>query len=640
VDRDDAMQHAVNLIRGGEAVVVIEGERGVGKSAVAYELAHRLHLGDYDDDVAGRTFLWVDAGNGCPRLVDICESLSLLTGNQRLSMAAEERKIDALRAHLATNKTVLLLDNMQLGDDPEAASVRKLLRTIPTGTLVIASANCRGELDAAPVALDDLELADVRELIQQTARRLGLEDAARFDEEFARRLRQALGGNPARIEWFLRALRGTARSVEDCLAAVEQGEGLAEMYAPVWEELTDEDQSVLAACAYLRGDAILEQLVVACGRDEEAVLGHLDELVRLGLVVTVRVTGRPDVFGCPHGVQRFVRLRTPQRTTAEFTRRLADHYIAYFGVNWEDAHAAIPHVGAIQAVMEELFAQEDHPDLQALYGATYDLFFSLGLFDARIATGRLAFTSAERAGNDRCASLASEVLSSTHAIRGELDEAREALAHGLLAAERSGAPGELARQKRCAGWVQLRSGQPALALAAIEGADELAREDRDFRTLVNLLNLRSYVYWHVGDVERSEAAAKASLRVCEEIRWERAKAFPIRQFAEAATQRGEFGVAREQLSRARAIAVQTEDKRHLARLQVAEARLGLVSGDLALARKAATQAEADAAGLGLAPEAREARALRRAAGRARLLPPLRLYYARRRPTRLTDAPLV
>lgn len=42
VYRDDAMHHAIELIRSGEAVLSIEGEIGAGKSAVAKELAHRL----------------------------------------------------------------------------------------------------------------------------------------------------------------------------------------------------------------------------------------------------------------------------------------------------------------------------------------------------------------------------------------------------------------------------------------------------------------------------------------------------------------------------------------------------------------------------------------------------------------------
>jgi tetratricopeptide (TPR) repeat protein len=644
VNREEEMRQAEDLIRRGETVVAIEGDIGVGKSTVAKELAHRLSSEDRGGrrqlDLGGQTFLWIDGRDGCPRLVDICASLSLLTGDQSLSTAADDMKLDALRSHLATNKTVLVFDNLRLGDNAVSGSIRELLRTVPAPTVVIASMNRRDELVGAPVALEDLQPPHVRELIQFEAGRLDLENGVAFDEGFAARLQTAVGGNPGRIEWFLRGLRSSPHSIEESLEAVERGQGLSELFAPVWANLTEEVRRVLCACAYLRGHAILEQLAIACDLEQDDVSGALRELIEVGLVTPLRVSGRPNVFTCPHGVHRFVRFETPDAEDATFTERLAAHYIARFSDDWEDARGAIPHVGAIQPVLEGLFAKGDDDRLQALFAAILDILFSLGLFDARIATGTLAYESAIRAGNDRAASAASEVLSSTHAVRGEFEEARAALGLGLLAAERSGAGGEIARQMRCTGWLYYRAGQPEQALTAIDGAAELAREAGEPYTLINILNLRSYVHWYLGEPDPAEQAARMSLRVAEEIEWERAKAFPIRQLAEVAVHRREFEKARDLVDRARAIALEAQDHRHIARLELAEARLGLISGDLGAARAAAARAESEAARLGLPPEAREARALRRAARLARACPPLRLYYSWRRPIRLTDAPVV
>lgn len=640
VNREDAMGRALELIRSGESVVAIEGESGVGKSTLAKELAHRLSVpaGPGEPDLSQHTFLWLDAGNGCPRLVDICSALSLLTGDQSLSAVAESRKLDALRAHLARNKTVLVLDNLDLDETPESALLRELIQTVPAGTLVIASIDRRAGIEAALVALEDLHSSHVRELILYETKRLGLVEASAFDDALAWRLHRAVGGNPARIEAFLRALPGSAHSVEERLEAVERGEGLAEFFAPAWQNLTEDARNVLAACALLRGNAILDQLAVACRLEGHRVGSLLEELIEVGLVIPVRVTGRPNVFACPHGVQRYVRFETPQEAVAAFTERLTHHYIEYFSHNPEDARGAVPHVAALQPLLEELFARASDDDLQKLFVALLDILFSLGLFDERIATGTLAYESAARAGNHSSASLASEVLSSTHAVRGEFQQAREALALGLVAAEHSGSGREVARQKRCTAFIHYRAGEPEHALAALEGADELARATRAMKTLVNILNLRSYAHWHLGALDESEAAARESLEACEAIAWERAKAFPIRQLAEIAIHRGELARGRELLERAKSIAVQAEDKRHLARVRLAEARLALALGDPGAARAAAVLAEYEATTLGLPPEAREAAALKRAAGRARLLP-IRIYYARRRPTRLTDAPV-
>lgn len=77
---------------------------------------------------------------------------------------------------------------------------------------------------------------------------------------------------------------------------------------------------------------------------------------------------------------------------------------------------------------------------------TLDIFMTLGLFDDRVAYGQLAYQSGERTGDYAAASLASSVLSSTRTIRGELEAARQQLALGRIAAERSGSSAEVARQ--------------------------------------------------------------------------------------------------------------------------------------------------------------------------------------------------
>ncbi|HEU4701229.1 MAG TPA: hypothetical protein VFS37_02015, partial [Conexibacter sp.] len=69
------------------------------------------------------------------------------------------------------------------------------------------------------------------------------------------------------------------------------------------------------------------------------------------------------------------------------------------------------------------------------------------------------------------------------------------------------------------------------------------------------------------------------------------------------------------------------------------ARLQLALRAPKAAHAAAARATREATRLGLPAEAREARALARAAWRARALPPLALLYAWRRPLRLTDAPI-
>jgi hypothetical protein len=641
VDRAAALEQAVAQISAGERVLAIEGSTGVGKSAVATELVHRLRSEDTEGipDLGAHDYLWIDGDDGCLTLVEICHQVTLVTGDQSVSSVADDAKLHALRAHLAGNKTVLLLDNIKFPSDSSVDPLRALLRTVPSGSLVIAAVNSPYALDASRVVLQELEPRYVLELVQHEARRLGLGDPNLFDEAFAGRLQGAVGGNPRLIETFLRAVSRSPASLEKLLEAVERGEGLRELFLPVWAELSARSRWVLGACAYLRGQAVADQLAVACEIDREDLSRVLAELMQVGFLTVVRSGGRPEVYVCPYSVQRFAIGETQADAIAAFTGRLTAYYIRQFAREPENAQWAIPHIAGIKAVLQWLSDRGDDADAQGLFASILDIFFTLGLFDDRITTGRLAYESAMRAGNHRSASLATDVLASTHAARGELEEAREAVALGLLAAERSDDPGERARQMRANAVLLYKSGEAVRAITAMDGADELARETGELEILVNILGLRTVAHWYVGAFAEAEAAAESGLRVCREMSWQRATAYPLRNLAEVAIHRGDLDRARMLVEQAGKIAAAFGDRRQMARIRLTTARLELVSRNVRAARSEAFSAESDAIELGLAPELQEARAIRVAAARAGLFPPVGRYYARRRPPRFTDAPV-
>jgi hypothetical protein len=164
-------------------------------------------------------------------------------------------------------------------------------------------------------------------------------------------------------------------------------------------------------------------------------------------------------------------------------------------------------MNGLRATIMNLYEEGRDRQLQQLFGTTLDLFFTLGLFDDRIELGRLAYESADRFGDHRAASLACSVISSTHAIRGELPEAREALALGLVAAEHSGAAAETARQMRDTGFIHYRSGRAERALVAVEGAEDLALSDGDLNNRVDVIGVQMASHWYLGNLDEAEQSA-------------------------------------------------------------------------------------------------------------------------------------
>jgi tetratricopeptide (TPR) repeat protein len=646
VDRVDAIQEAVDHLRAGERIVAIQGDGGVGKSAVMNELAHRLCVGEGTDmhGLSGYDFIYIGGGNRCPTLADVCREITLKIGEQSLSSVADDAKLAAVWKYAAQQKTVLVLDDVAVSSDPPidppAGSLYELLHKLPVGLVVIASVNGPHLLGAGTrVLLRELDARHAMELIGHETRRWGLGDAGLFDDALQPRLEQVVGGNPRLIESFVRTLSQSTQPVDDLLAALERSDGARQLLVPSWEQLTDDARAVLSTCAYLRGEATVDQLVIGCATERDRALAALADLLQARLLTIVRSSGRPDVYTCSRGVQRAALAETGTEAIAAYTGRLSEFYIRQLVREPENAQWAVPHIAAIKAVLQWNFDLRDDANLQALFGSILDVLFTLGLFDDRIVTGRLAYESAVRAENHRSASLATDVLSSTHAARGELQEALEAVALGQLAAERSQDAGERARQMRAHGLALYKSCDAAGALEAMRGADGLARQTGDLEILVNVQGLRAVAHLYLGAVDEAEAAARSGLAVCEEMGWERAKAYPLRNLAEVAIHRGDFDQARRYLEEARSMAIAFADRRQATRVRLTSVRLRFFSDQLEVAMEEAVLVERDAVSLGLVPEQHELQALRRAAARAQRLAPVRRYYASRRPLRFADAPI-
>lgn len=641
VNRERELDQLVSHVRAGhDNVIAIEGHTLVGKSAVARELVHCLRSGPPEGTFdPRRRFVWFDAKGGCPTLADICGRISLETDDQSLATAAEAYKRDKLRQHLGRSKTVLVLDNLSIADDPPSRTMIDFLDQLPDGSLVIASVNRRGGLGGTRVPLPDLDPDHVYELIVDRARRLALDGIEQFDRTFAQRLHELIGGNPGVIEWFLLRYRDSSETLEERLAAIEREGDLGDLFGPTWNALDDDCRLALQACAYLSGAATTRQLAIACGRSETELAATVDRLRPEGLLTPVRGKDRPTVHTCARAFQLFIGSETPTETCAVFTQRLADHYIAHFEANPEDAPYGATEVDALRIVREALIDAGDDERLQALFRGVLDILFTLGQYDELIAAAELSYLSAYAVDNFASAALAGAIKAGTHAIRGEIPYAEKALGSAVSAAANSRLPGPIAITMRCKGFVLYRSGKPLEALAAIEGAEELAREAGDYMPLLDTLDLRTAANWYLRRVDACAAAAQSSLEAGVTAPWERVRAYPLRYLAEVAIQRREPQRACELLDEAQEIAARFGDKRQLARVHLTRARMCLLASELDAGQRAAAYAVAEASRLGLPAEEEEALAVAEAIARAQRSRIWRRLYALRRPTRLTDAPV-
>ncbi|WP_020385641.1 ATP-binding protein [Kribbella catacumbae] len=642
VDRSDEVAQALRYLDRGEYLVSIEGSIGVGKSVLATEVAHRL-AERRSTRKPGRGFtslVWFDAHNSVLSLADLARTLGLATGSPTLSAAPAEHKAEALRAHLADHPTVLVIDNLRL-TATDAQHLIDFLKTLPSGSLAIVSANTPGRLPAPRVLLQELQLQYMQELLLREARRRSVPEIIGADAATFERIHRLLGGNPRAIELFVLACSRDSRNLSDRIGQLEGGSAqLADaLFSAVWQDVNETGRSLLRVCAYLGGNADVEQLRAGLAVRAAEVEALVERLWSDGLLASRQQHG-VTVYTCSAALRLFVLNHTAADDTATFAGRLAEHFITRFSQDWEDAAGAGTHIEAIRLLIHDLHRHGAYEQCVKLFEVTLDIFFTLGLFDDRIELGWTTYEAATALGRDEQRSLALSVISSTHAVRGEVAEAARTAQLGLGIARESGSAREIARQLRCVGFALFRAGQTAEALAVVknpqEDAEEMARAAGDPNNMIDVQSLVGAAHWHLGELDSCEQTVRRFLDACEQLPWERGKAYAIRDLAEVTLMRRAFTDSGLLLGQARQIAEEYRDVRQLVRIDLTDARLSLFRGHVLKARGHARKAAADARQLSLSGEQSEAEATSRYATRALLMPWLWLAAYRRPRVRFTS----
>lgn len=643
VDRVDELSEILRYLRAGEFVVTVEGAIGVGKSALAMEAAHQLAAGGRR---SGRTskitefesLVWIDAANQSPDLSDLARTLSLVTGERSLSAAPTIGKAEALRSFLAEHPTVLVIDNLRVPVGTTAV-LPNFLRTLPSGSIAIVSANTVGAVHGPQVQVPELPRKDATALTVREASRRGVTALADPAGELVERAYQLVGGNPRAIGLLVLACSRFPGAVSGLLDQLASGsnEIAAALYETVWSELPPTGRDALTVCAYVVDGADLEQVAISLGIAEVEIHPVLGGLWADGLLGTAETMGR-TVYVCSPVLRAFTSAKGDPGTLARVRTRLGAYLAQRFTADWEDAAGAVRHVGAIRTLVRDLDACGEYRLCLDLFTAVYDILFTLGLFDDRIELGWVAYHAAGELGLPEEQSLALSVVSSTHAIRGEDAKAAAAVKLGLQIARQAGSARETARQLRCEGFRLFRAGHAAEALAVVESedAENMARSAGDLNNMIDILSLVGAARWHLGDLDGCEATVRRFVQECESMPWERGKAYALRDLAEVMLMRRDYAQAQKLTSQARRIAEEYRDVRQAARIALTESRLHLFGGRMRAARDTAWRAAGEARTLLLAGERAEADAVARIAERALRMPWLRVAVTRQPQARFTE----
>lgn len=209
-------------------VVTIDGIGGIGKSALALEVAHS-YLRYYDrlpEEERFEAIIWTSAkqtvltGEGIATrsqalrtLDDIYTTIAVTLEREDITRARADEQDELTRHALAQQRTLLIVDNLETVDDER---VMTFIREVPDPTKVIVTTRHRLDI-AYPVRLVGMNEADALILIADEAKKKGVT----LTSDEARRLYQRTGGVPLAIVWSV-AQMGFGYGVEAVLTRLGQ----------------------------------------------------------------------------------------------------------------------------------------------------------------------------------------------------------------------------------------------------------------------------------------------------------------------------------------------------------------------------------------------------------------------------------
>lgn len=279
--------------------VTIDGIGGIGKTALALEVAHQAK-----DRAGFDAYLFITAKTS--RLTPDgvrAETLALTSldafirefalglgerGVAEIPDALERRRalLDALRGR----RVLLIWDNLETLTEDERDRISEFLRRLPGVNKAIVTSRRRTGESAVTIRLDRLSEEAAFGLMDEVAQRHARVRAEmrHASTDLRRAIYETSGGNPLALHWTLGLVSQKGYTLAGALDRLRDAARSQDLYAFLFadaaRDLAESDQKILTALAYFHTPANLAALADATGLVRTEVEVALERLVTLSLV--------------------------------------------------------------------------------------------------------------------------------------------------------------------------------------------------------------------------------------------------------------------------------------------------------------------------------------------------------------------
>jgi tetratricopeptide (TPR) repeat protein len=357
-------------------LVTLDGIGGVGKSALALEIAYQYRDTSalLPSDERFEAIVWVSAkrtlltASGIQHrqqtfstLADLNRAIATVFELPMIMQAENDQRRGLVEQALTRKRTLLIVDNLETVDDEE---VLTFLHELPDPTKAIVTTRHRIDI-AYALRLTGMPHADAQALIALESERKGVSISADAAEDLYRRT----GGIPLAIVWSI-ALMSLGYGVESVLRRLGSGHSdvarfcFAESVASIREQ---DAYRMLSALALFDASVNRQMLgeVTGLGQDEVGRDDALAKLLQLSLV-----NQQQDRFSLLPLTRSFVAEKLAQQPALE--QMLREQWIAYFislarpyadlHLRWHDL-PMIRHEGVHYVTLTSWCQQAGRPDM-------------------------------------------------------------------------------------------------------------------------------------------------------------------------------------------------------------------------------------------------------------------------------------
>lgn len=340
IGREQELAKAMQILRpyphSQHSLVTIDGVGGIGKSALALEVAHRFlwQTEEMSPEEHFEVLVWTSAkqtilrpGSGIVNrqqvlrtLDDICESVAVTLSIEDKIRSHPRDKVGIIRRHLSQQRTLLIVDNLETVDDE---AVIEFLQELPAPTKAIITTRHRIDV-AYPVRLLGMKWEDSKTLIEQEC----LKKEVKLTEDQKRKLHDRTGGVPLAIVWSIAEI-GFGYSIDSILTKLGNPKGdIARFcFESVVEKIRNtEAYKLLLALALYGNSSSREELGYVAGFADD-LISRDEGLVELEKLSIVNKKG--DLFDILPLTREYVEyeLEFNFEFGSEAAYRLIDYYL-------------------------------------------------------------------------------------------------------------------------------------------------------------------------------------------------------------------------------------------------------------------------------------------------------------------------